>query len=166
MFRRRPPARSGRIDVLQPAVDVLEKLTRWHRLREDGDTPQLAALAHDVWLVTAGERDRHARPRGGVAELFEDTEAAPVGEREVEQHEIDRLRPSRRDGVGNGANDGHPSTGRLEENAEGVAHVHIVLDHEDVAHPRRLRHGAGASGNVKKKRLPMPSELSTQMRPP
>jgi hypothetical protein len=124
------------------------------------------AAAHDRRLVPPRQRDANARARRVVLELLEDLESASVGKREIEQHQIDRLGPRRGERRGDGPHDGNASAGRLEEDSERVADIHVVLDHENVSRPRRSGHAVRERGSVKKNRLPLPSALSTQIRPP
>src|SRR6478752_2773533 len=97
-----------------------------------------------------------------MAQLFQEVEAIAIGQRNVEQDQIRATCLRDFHCLGDRAGDVDVIARFTEENAERVRHEWTVLHYKNSGG----HYGRGmVSGSVKKKRLPFPSSLSTQILP-
>src|SRR2546423_4006798 len=109
---------------------------------------------------------RHCQGHSGegitLAELLENVETIAIGQRDVEENEVDRSCRRHFDRLRNGSRNVDIVPRFAKEDAERVGNEWTVLHDED----SRSHYWRGTlRGRVKKNRLPFPSSLSTQILP-
>lgn len=119
-------------------------------------------LARRIVIVSA-----HRQLYGGMhspqLQLAENPQSILIRESQIEKHDRRRQCRAGFDRIGRCSSDRYFVSVCLEENPQCAGNELTILDDKNAD-----GHYSGASvqGSVKKKRLPRPSSLSTQMRPP
>ena len=99
-----------------------------------------------------------------LAQVSEHVKSVAIRKRQIEEHQVDRSVGGGLHGVGDVCGNVYSVPGIFQKYSECVRYEGAVLHYEDIS--LLLRQRVEGSGNVKKKRLPLPSSLSTQISPP